>query len=272
MGIVNVTPDSFSDGGRHPRWEQAVEHGLRLLDEGADLLDIGGESTRPGSSAVDADREAERVLPVIAALAGECDSVLSIDTRKPVVAAAALDAGATWINDVGGLRDRAMLELVVERDCGVCVMHMAGEPGTMQRSPHYEDVVEDVRAFLSAQCEAVVQAGAAPSRLWIDPGIGFGKTLEHNLELMAGLDRLESLGYPVLLGPSRKRFIGEIHPSEVSERLGGSLAAVAQAEILRRSIVRVHDVLVTRQYLEVSLRMRLTAQPRVTMPEGDPIG
>jgi dihydropteroate synthase len=268
-GIVNVTPDSFSDGGHFLRWEKAVEHGLRLLDEGADLLDVGGESTRPGSHGVDAADELERVRPVIAALAGETDAVLSIDTRKPEVAAAALEAGASWVNDVSAARTPGMLDLVASTGAGICLMHMAGEPRTMQRDPHYDDVVTEVRDFLGERARAAEEAGVPPSRIWIDPGIGFGKTLEHNLELMAGLDRLLALGYPLLLGASRKRFIAEISPGEVGERVGGSLAAVAAAETLRPIVVRVHDVRATRQFLEVRARLRRAHRAR---PEGESIG
>ncbi len=272
MGVVNVTPDSFSDGGRFLRWERAVQQGLRLVDEGADLLDIGGESTRPGSSPVDVRTEIERVRPVIEALSGETDVVLSIDTRKAPVAAAALDAGARWVNDVGGVRDGAMRDLLTRIDCGVCIMHMSGQPRTMQRKPEYRDVLREVSDFLQAQAQALRDRGVEASRIWIDPGIGFGKTLEHNLTLMAGLDRLGGLGYPLLLGASRKRFIGEILPSEVDQRLGGSLAAVAQVEGRTQTVVRVHDVLATRQFLEVRARLRAVEMRRAESPEGDPIG
>jgi len=274
-GIVNVTDDSFSDGGRFLRWEHAVEHGLRLVAEGADLLDIGGESTRPGSDSIDAATELQRVLPVIRALAGECDVALSIDTRKAEVAEVALEAGACWVNDVAALRGPGMLEVVARRGAGACLMHMAGEPKTMQRAPCYEDVVDEVESFLRGRIDAALGAGVAADGIWIDPGIGFGKTLEHNLQLMAGLDRLLGLGYPVLVGASRKRFIGEIHPSAVEDRLGGSLAVAATAESLHPIVLRVHDVSATRQFLVVRHRLRQAALKRRSEPsssQGDSIG
>ncbi len=266
MGIVNVTPDSFSDGGHFLRWERAVEHGLALVAEGADLLDIGGESTRPGAEPVSAAEERARVLPVIRALAGEVDVPLSIDTRKPEVAAAALAAGAVWVNDVGGLRDRDMGRVVAEHAAGICIMHMQGEPRTMQEAPHYEDVVTEVVDFLRRRVERALEAGIEAEAIWVDPGIGFGKNLQHNLELLHSLDRLAALGYPVLIGASRKRFIGEIRGAPVDERLAGSLAAIEGTLDLPRAIVRVHDVGPTRQYLEVRRRLR-TGETRD--PAGD---
>ena len=252
MGIVNVTPDSFSDGGQYRRWDRAVNHALALVAEGADLLDIGGESTRPGASPISAEEELARVLPVLRVLAGECSTPLSIDTRKPEVAAAALDAGATLVNDVEGLGASGMLELVVARGAGACLVHMQGQPATMQAAPHYDDVVEEVRAFLAARAQAALDGGLRSERVWIDPGIGFGKTLEHNLRRLAGLDRLASLGYPVLVGASRKGFIGQISGDPVHARIGGSLAALEAVRRLPRAIVRVHDVAATRQYFLVA--------------------
>lgn len=255
MGIVNVTPDSFSDGGHYRRWDHAVSHALALVDEGADVLDIGGESTRPGAAAVTVEEESSRVLPVVRILAGETATPLSIDTRHPEVAAAALEAGAVLVNDVQGLRAPGMTELVAARGAGVSILHMQGEPGTMQEAPHYEDVVEEVRGFLAARAQAALDAGIPAGRVWIDPGIGFGKTLEHNLQLLAGLDRLASLGYPVLVGASRKGFIGQISGDPVHARLGGSLAPLEHVRKLPHAIVRVHDVAATRQYLEVAQRI-----------------
>ena len=267
MGIVNVTPDSFSDGGHFARWDKAVAHGLELVAEGADVLDVGGESTRPGAEPVPVQEELDRVLPVIRALAGETDVSLSVDTRKPEVAAAALEAGAQLVNDVGGLRAEDMATTVARHGAGVCVMHMQGEPGTMQDAPRYEDVVEEVRTFLDERVHRALDAGIDPTRIWIDPGIGFGKKLVHNLALLAGLDRLASLGYPVLVGASRKRFIGDISGDPVDERLGGSLAAIAPALRLPRSIVRVHDVAATRQFLLVSRRLAKARAGRVRTSE-----
>jgi dihydropteroate synthase len=255
MGIVNVTPDSFSDGGSHQRWDRAVSHALGLVADGADLLDIGGESTRPGAAPVPVQEELDRVLPVIRVVRGETGVPLSIDTRKPEVAAAALEAGATLVNDVSALAGPGMAELVAARRAGVCLMHMRGEPGTMQDDPRYENVVEEVRNFLAERIQAALDAGVAVDRIWIDPGIGFGKTIEHNLELLAGLDRLGSLGYPVLVGVSRKGFIGQISDDPVHARLGGSLAALLPVLQLLHAIVRVHDVRATRQFLLVARRI-----------------
>jgi dihydropteroate synthase len=251
MGIVNVTPDSFSDGGSHLRWERALQHALALVAQGADLLDVGGESTRPGSEPVTEQEELRRVVPVLRALTGETTVPVTIDTRKPSVADEALSLGARWVNDVGGLREPAMAEVVARHGAGICLMHMRGEPATMQQNPGYEDVLTEVKSFLADQAAAARAAGLGPGSVWIDPGIGFGKRLEHNLTLMAGLDRLVSLGYPVVVGASRKGFIGEISGDPVTERLGGSLAAAGQALRLPRAIVRVHDVAATRQYLQV---------------------
>jgi dihydropteroate synthase len=255
MGIVNVTPDSFSDGGALLSWERAVAHGLRLIDEGADLLDIGGESTRPGSSPVSLEEELGRVLPVLRALHGETDRPLSIDTRKPEVAREALKAGARLVNDVGGLREPEMTHCIASAQAGVVIMHMQGEPQTMQVDPRYGDVLTEIRDTLEERARIAQELGIGRSRIWIDPGIGFGKRLEHNLQLLAGLDRLASLGYPVLLGASRKGFIGEISGDPVYERLAGSLAAAGHALDLPRAIVRVHDVAATRQYLLVRQRI-----------------
>ena len=255
MGIVNVTPDSFSDGGQHHRWDKAVEHALQLVRDGADVLDIGGESTRPGSDPVDVDEELDRVLPVIRVLAGETDTPTSIDTRKPAVAEAALAAGAALVNDVNGLREPGMIETIARVGAGACIMHMQGTPRTMQQEPHYDDVVGEVLDFLRDQAHRAIAAGVDRERIWIDPGLGFGKTLEHNLELLAALDRFARLGYPVLVGASRKRFIDRIRTAPVDERLGGSLAAIADITRLPRAVVRVHDVFATRQFLEVRARI-----------------
>ncbi len=252
MGVVNVTPDSFSDGGRFLDPERAIEHGRLLLDDGADLLDVGGESTRPGAEAVDADEELRRVGPVIEALAADGASV-SVDTSKATVAAAALDAGAEIVNDVSALRtDPEMATLCAERGCGVVLMHMKGTPRTMQESPSYGDVVADVRAFLAERIEAARAAGVSEERIWIDPGIGFGKTVEHNLELLRRLGELRELGRPIVIGTSRKSFIGEITGREVDERLGGTVASNVLALAAGAEVFRVHDVRAVREALTVA--------------------
>ncbi len=252
MGILNITPDSFWDGGRYTHWEDAVAHGLQLVREGADILDIGGESTRPGAEAVPPGEELLRVLPVIRALHGETQVPLSIDTRKPSVAAAALEAGASWVNDVGGLRDRAMTDVVIEHGAGVMIMHMQGEPQTMQQEPQYAHVVDDVIRILATAVARAESRGVDSKKIWVDPGIGFGKNLSHNLALLAGLDQVARLGYPVVLGASRKRFIDDVAQAAVPEqRLGGSLAAASAALHIPQAVLRVHDVAATRQYLLV---------------------
>lgn len=252
MGIVNVTPDSFSDGGDHATAEAAVEHGLRLAAEGADVLDVGGESTRPGSDEVPPEVEAARVLPVIERLASEAGVPISVDTRHAEVARAALEAGASIVNDVSGFRDPAMVEVAAASDAGLVVMHMLGEPKTMQADPRYDDVVAEVAAFLAERVAALRAAGVDAARICIDPGIGFGKTLEHNLALLRALPQLGDLGCPVLVGASRKRMIGDITGEpEPKRRLGGSVAVAVWAAVHGARIVRVHDVRETRQALAV---------------------
>jgi dihydropteroate synthase len=255
-GILNVTPDSFSDGGRWLEPAAAVEQGLRLVQEGADVLDVGGESTRPGAAAVPADEEARRTAPVIAALRRAGLSVpISIDTRKAAVARVALDAGATIVNDVSaGRHDPELLPLVAERGAGLVLMHMLGEPASMQRAPAYADVVGEVSAFLVERRAATLAAGVPPERVWLDPGIGFGKTLEHNLALLGSLERFAALG-PVLLGASRKSFLGALTGRLPAERLLGSLACAARAAQAGVAAVRVHDVAATRELLDVLARV-----------------
>jgi dihydropteroate synthase len=248
MGVVNVTPDSFSDGGRYLDAEAAIAHGHALLDEGADLLDIGGESTRPGAAAVDAEEERSRVVPVIEALAG-AGATVSVDTSKAAVAAAALEAGAGIVNDVTALGDPEMAPLCAERGAGLVLMHMQGTPRTMQEDPTYDDVVDDVRAYLASRVETAVGAGVAEERIWVDPGIGFGKTVEHNLELLRRLGELRELGRPILLGTSRKSFIGKLTGSPVELRLGGSLATALLGVQAGADAVRVHEVAATRDAL-----------------------
>lgn len=251
IGILNVTPDSFSDGGRYASPHEAVEAARRMVSEGAHLIDVGGESTRPGASPVPPEEEIARVLPVVEALAHDGISV-SIDTRKPDVAEAALAAGACVLNDVTGLRDPAMRALAAGHEATVIIMHMKGEPQTMQANPEYEDVVGEVGAFLLEQAQACVRDGIAPERIWIDPGIGFGKTVEHNLALLRATVGLAASGYPVVIGVSRKSFLGRLTGEEdPTRRLGGSLAAGLYAAGLGAAALRVHDVSETVQALEV---------------------
>lgn len=254
MGVVNTTPDSFSDGGRFFEPEAAIAHGLKLAEEGADILDIGGESTRPGAEPVSLDEELARVMPVVEGLAGKTNAAISIDTRKPEVARAAVAAGAAIWNDVSALTfsDESVATAAV-LGCRVVLMHAQGDPKTMQDDPQYEDVVAEVTAFLAARIEVCVAAGIARENLIVDPGIGFGKRVEHNLALIAGLDRLQSLGCPVLLGASRKRFIGALdRDGPARERLGGSIAAALAGYARGASIFRVHDVAATRQALKIA--------------------
>jgi dihydropteroate synthase len=244
MGILNVTPDSFSDGGRYATVEDAVRHATQMVRDGADIVDVGGESTRPGSEPVPVDEELRRVVPVIQRLAdGPGDVTISVDTRRAEVAEAALDTGATIVNDVSAAADPAMLDVVRRREAAIVLMHMRGEPKTMQRAPAYDDVVGEVREFLRLRIEAAIGAGIDPERIAIDPGIGFGKELEHNLELMRRIDALLDLGRPVLVGPSRKRFIGAILDLPEDRRVEGTIGAVAWMVARGAHAVRVHDVL-----------------------------
>ena len=249
MGILNVTPDSFSDGGQHFAMRAAVERGLRIAEEGADLLDIGGESTRPRSQPVPAEEEWRRIGSVIPAIRRKSAIPISVDTRKPEVARKAIEAGAAFVNDVMGLRDPAMAKLVAETGVGAVVMHMQGEPATMQADPHYEDVVGEVRAFLSRQLESAVAMGVPREAIVLDPGIGFGKTAAHNRELLRGLPHIRSLGRPVLVGVSRKSMLAEFHPQEDRRRLEASLAATAVALQGGADIVRVHDIAETVRFI-----------------------
>ncbi len=254
MGIVNVTPDSFSDGGRFLDHAASLAHARRLIADGADILDIGGESTRPGATPVPADEEIARVAPLIAAIRAESDVAISIDTMKPAVARAAVAAGATIWNDVAALRWATDApEVAAELGCEVVLMHMLGQPGTMQDAPRYDDVVSEVEAFLLARALTAMAAGVAREKIWLDPGIGFGKTPAHNVALLAALPRFVALGYPVLLGASRKRFIAALDPlgAAAGERLGGSLAACLHGASAGVAAVRVHDVRETAQALAV---------------------
>ncbi len=240
MGIVNVTPDSFSDGGRFLDPRHAIDHGRQLLEEGADILDVGGESTRPGARAVSVQEELDRVLPVIEGLRGD-GAVLSVDSMKPEVMQAALAAGAALVNDVDALRAPGALEAVASSGCGVCLMHMRGRPRDMQQSPEYEDVVAEVEAFLRERAAAAEAAGIARERILIDPGFGFGKTLAHNIALFKNLPRFADIA-PVLVGVSRKSMLGAITGRETADRLAASVAAALLAVQCGAALVRVHDV------------------------------
>jgi dihydropteroate synthase len=251
MGVVNVTPDSFSDGGLYASAEQAVAHARRLIGEGADILDIGGESTRPGAAPVALDEERRRVVPVLQALAG-CGVPLSVDTRKPELMAEAVAAGASsMVNDVTALQAPAALAAVAKSSVAVCLMHMKGEPGTMQENPVYRDVVQEVREFLRARVAAAEQAGIARDRIVVDPGFGFGKTLEHNLALLRALGEFRSLGVALMAGLSRKAMLGRLTGREPRDRVHGSVAAALLAVQNGAQIVRVHDVAATRDALAV---------------------
>jgi dihydropteroate synthase len=252
MGVVNVTPDSFSDGGEYLDPHAAVEHGRRLIGEGAQMLDVGGESTRPGADAVPAEEELRRVLPVVEGLAG-AGATLSIDTSKAAVAAAALDAGASFVNDVTAFRsDPELAGLVAARGVDCCLMHMLGTPRTMQDDPRYEDVVSEVKAFLEQRLALAVREGVAEERVMLDPGIGFGKTVEHNLELLARLDEIVAIGRPVVVGVSRKSFLGKITGREAGERAVATAAANVLALERGASVFRVHDVPETLDALAVT--------------------
>ncbi|HEX6687421.1 MAG TPA: dihydropteroate synthase [Solirubrobacterales bacterium] len=251
MGVVNVTPDSFSDGGLFLDAEAAVAHGRALAGQGAEILDVGGESTRPGAEEVSAEEELARVEPVVRGLAGT--ATVSIDTSKVGVARAALDAGALIVNDVTALRhDPEIGALCAERGAGLVLMHMQGEPRTMQENPTYVDVVDDVKAFLAERMEAAIDLGVAEERIWLDPGIGFGKTLDHNLELLRRLGELRELGRPLVVGASRKSFIGKIDGSAVDDRLGGTIASSVLAAAEGADVLRVHDVAEAAQAIRVA--------------------
>lgn len=250
MGVVNITTDSFSDGGRYATPAAAVAHARRLIDEGADLLDIGGESTRPGAAPVSVRDEIARIVPVLDALR-DCGRPLSVDTRRPEAMRAALEHGADFINDIEALRAPGALEAVRDSGCAVCVMHMQGDPQTMQQAPHYRDVVSEVEEFLAERVAALVEAGIERERIVVDPGIGFGKTLRHNLLLIDAVDELVTLGQPVLVGVSRKSMIGALTGRDVDHRLAGSLSAMLAAAARGAGIVRVHDVADTCDALRV---------------------
>ena len=260
MGVLNVTPDSFYDGGRRLDSTQAIADGVAMAEAGADIIDIGGESTRPGAAAVSEAEELARVLPVIRGLRQEVSLPISIDTYKATVARAALDGGADIVNDISALRfDPAMVSLVAEEKVPVILMHMQGTPRTMQSDPRYTDVVREVRDFLAAQIYDAMAAGVGAEAIVIDPGIGFGKTLEHNLQLLSGLAALAALGQPLLVGVSRKTFIGKILNLDPEARLEGSLAAAVAAVLGGANLVRVHDVAETSKALRVADALRFGA-------------
>ena len=255
MGVVNVTPDSFSDGGRYLDPAAAIDHGVELAGQGAAILDVGGESTRPGAEPVGRDEELRRVVPVIEGLAGRVpDAVLSVDTTKAEVARRAVAAGATVVNDVSALRgDPELAGVVAEAGVGCCLMHMLGEPRTMQDDPRYDDVVSDVKAFLEERLAFAVGQGVDESAVWLDPGIGFGKTARHNLELLARLDEIVALGRPVVVGTSRKSFLGRLAGGrEPDQRLPGTIATNVLALERGASVFRVHDVAAVADALAVA--------------------
>jgi dihydropteroate synthase len=253
MGILNVTPDSFSDGGEWFDFDEAVQHGRTLVAEGADILDVGGESTRPGAAPVALDEELRRVVPVIRVLR-EVGAQLSVDTMKLTVAEAAVEAGATFVNDVTAFRHEPELAgFVADRGCDCCLMHMLGEPRTMQDDPRYDDVVDDVRAFLEARAEFAVGEGVREERIMVDPGIGFGKTLDHNLELLRRLDEIVAVGFPVVVGTSRKSFLGRLTGrKDPHDRIAATVATTVLALERGAAVFRVHDVAPTKDALTVA--------------------
>lgn len=252
MGVLNVTPDSFSDGGRYTAVDEAVSQALRMIDEGAAIIDIGGESTRPGALPVDEAEELRRVIPVIERLVTEVEVIISIDTMKPAVMREACRAGASLINDVNALRAAGAIEATLETEAAVCLMHMQGEPRRMQENPHYENVITDVADFLEQRLQACKQAGIAENRIALDPGFGFGKTLAHNLQLLAQLEKLTSLGCPLLVGVSRKSMFAALLDVPPTERVHGGVAAAAIAVAQGAKIIRSHDVRATVHAVKVA--------------------
>ncbi len=258
MGVLNVTPDSFSDGGRHAELEAALAHARAMVAAGADIIDVGGESTRPGAEPVPLQEELDRVIPVLERLRAELDVVLSVDTSKPAVMQAALDSGAGLLNDVNGLRAPGATEVAASGTAAICVMHMQGQPRSMQERPQYADVVAEVTEFLVGQAEALRALGVAGERIVLDPGFGFGKTLEHNLALFRSLPRLAALGYPLLVGVSRKSMIGALLGDRpVADRLVGSVTAALLAARAGARILRVHDVRETVDALAVQRALEI---------------
>ncbi len=256
MGVLNLTPDSFSDGGRHNLPDAACARARAMLAEGADVIDIGGESTRPGAEPVSVQQELDRVMPVVERLRAELDCLLSIDTMKPEVMRAACAAGVALVNDVNALREPGAVRAVAESGAAVCLMHMRGEPRSMQQAPAYADVVTEVATFLQERIDCCLRSGIAQSSILIDPGFGFGKRLEHNLALLHGLARIVALGYPVLVGLSRKSMFGQLCAATVSQRLPASLAAATAAVLAGARMVRTHDVRATRDAVTVASAIR----------------
>ncbi len=253
MGVVNITPDSFSDGGKFLERDQAIAHARQLAAEGADIIEIGGESTRPGAAPVSAAEELQRVIPVLEKISDLC---VSVDTRRPAVMRAALQGGASMVNDVHALQASGAIDAVRENKCAVCLMHMKGEPATMQQEPHYDDVVREVRQFLQQRLQACQRAGIERERLVVDPGFGFGKTAEHNLTLLAHLAEFGELDVPLLAGLSRKSTLGKLTGRPVAERLAGSLTMALLALQGGATILRVHDVKETRDVIAVWEQVR----------------
>ncbi len=257
MGVLNVTPDSFSDGGDFLDTQKAIEHGIKMAEEGAAIIDIGAESTRPGSQAVSTDEQIKRAIPVIERLAAKIKTLISIDSKNYEVAKAALDAGASIVNDITALSDKRMAKLAAEKGVPVILMHMKGRPGTMQIEPEYKDVVGEILNYLLDRAEVAQEAGIEKEKIFIDPGVGFGKTLEHNIELLRNIDVFVSSGYRVLVGTSRKSFIGTLTGEETpKERIFGTAATIALAAAAGVSIVRVHDVAQMTDVVKVANRLR----------------
>ncbi|WP_018981614.1 dihydropteroate synthase [Salinimonas chungwhensis] len=251
MGVLNATPDSFSDGGEYMSLSKALTRCAEMVDAGAAIIDVGGESTRPGAPLVDVQQELDRVVPVIEAIASRFDVVISVDTSKPQVMQHAVDSGAELINDVRALQEPGALETAVRCDVPVCLMHMQGSPQSMQNNPTYKDIVEEVQTFLMQRVDACLNAGINKDNLILDPGFGFGKSLAHNYQLLAALPKIRQLGYPILVGMSRKSMIGQVLKNQVNERLAGSLALATFAAQAKSEIIRVHDVKETVDVVEI---------------------
>lgn len=253
MGILNMTPDSFSDGGQFKSHDKAIDHALKMVEEGANIIDIGGESTRPGAEAVQLEKELSRTVPIIEAIRLKSDCLISIDTYKSKVAKAALDADADMVNDISGLTfDHNMASLVAERNVPVIIMHIKGKPGDMQKNPNYDNLIKEVKAFFEVQIAIAKRAGIDSGNIILDPGIGFGKRLEDNFEIIRELGQISTMGYPVLLGPSRKSFIGFTLDLPIEERIEGTLASITAGVINGARIVRVHDIRATRRTLTIT--------------------
>ena len=253
MGILNMTPDSFSDGGQFKSHDKAIDHALKMVEEGANIIDIGGESTRPGAEAVQLEEELSRTVPIIEAIRLKSDCLISIDTYKSKVAKAALDAGADMVNDISGLTfDHNMASLVAERNVPVIIMHIKGKPGDMQKNPNYDNLIKEIKVFFEVQIAIAKKAGIDSGNIILDPGIGFGKRLEDNFEIIRELGQISTMGYPVLLGPSRKSFIGFTLDLPIEERIEGTLASITAGVINGARIVRVHDIRATRRTLTIT--------------------